>query len=286
MNLPMELITVLKELHNISGFRISVYDTELKEISAYPKSLCSFCKYIHDSSPGYSCCRESDRKAFEVVKQTGQTYIYRCNFGLYEAVSPLYHFGILSGYLMMGQTLDNNKESADYVFQAASGYFADPVILRETIKDIPISSSDKIASCISIMKICAAYITLSNGWKVSDKELSSRIKKYLNQHYSSKITIESLSKDLLCSKSTLTNTFKKSYGISIMEYLTQLRLDKAKALLDNDRLSIKSIALECGFSDQNYFTKVFQKHVNMTPSEYRQLNQVAFATQLQSPIEI
>lgn len=266
---PIELITVLKELHNISGFRISVYDTELNEISAYPRELISFCKYIHDSEAGYRRCRESDRKAFEMVKKTGQTYIYRCNYGLYEAVSPLYHFGILSGYLMMGQTLDSSMDNAEHVFRAAVRYFTDHDLLRQAIKDIPISSSDKIASCISIMKVCAAYITLSNGWKISEKELSSRIKKYLHQHYASKITIETLSRDLLCSKSTLTNTFKKSYDISIIEYLNQLRLEKAKQLLENSSQSIKGIAMECGFSDQNYFTKVFLKYFSKTPSEYR-----------------
>ncbi|MGB4659228.1 MAG: PocR ligand-binding domain-containing protein [Mobilitalea sp.] len=269
MTQQIELITVLKELHNISGFRISLYDTDLNEVSAYPKELTSFCSCIQETQVGSSSCHEYDAKAFAVVKQTGQPYIYRCKFGLWEAVSPLYHYGVLSGYLMMGQTLDSAPESVDSVYYAASRYISNQEHLKKVIQDIPISSSSKISSCISIMEICAAYITLSNGWKMSEKELSNRIKKYLNQHYASKITIESLCEIFLCSKSTLTNTFKNSFGTSIMEFLAQIRIDQAKQLLKNDSLTIKSIAVSCGFSDQNYFTKVFQKYMQMTPSGYR-----------------
>ncbi len=265
----IELITVLKELHNISGFRISVYDTSLHEISAYPKDLTSFCSYIQENDVAKHSCKEYDAKAFDVVRQNGQAYIYRCKFGLYEAVSPLYHFGVLSGYLMMGQTIDTLSESASNVYTASQDYVSDKERLRKEITNIPISSKDKILSCISIMKVCAAYITLSNGWKLSDKELSSRVKKYINQHYGSKITIDSLCKEFYCSKSTLTNSFKKAFGKSINDYVTESRLEHAKELLENDSLTINSISQVCGFSDQNYFSKVFYKAYGETPSQYR-----------------
>lgn len=269
MEYKIELITILKELHNISGFRISVYDVDLNEICAYPKELSKFCSYIQESEAGKCSCKEYDRQAFEKVRQSGETYIYQCKFGLYEAVSPLYHFGALSGYLMMGQTLDSSTESTDYVYRKALEVVSDKDRLIHTIQSIPISSLDKISSCINIMKVCAAYITLSNGWKLSERELSSKIIKYLNRNYADKITLDTLSDIFYCSKSTITTTFKKSYGKSVMTYLTEIRLEQARKLLENDKLSIKSIAGTCGFSDQNYFAKVFLRHFHVTPSEYR-----------------
>lgn len=265
----IELITILKELHNISGFRISVYDVEFKEISAYPKELTSFCKYIQECKEGKESCNKCDAKAFSRVNQTREAYIYRCSFGLYEAVSPLYHFGILSGYLMMGQTLDNDEKSKELVYQSSSKYANDKERLLECINNIPISSKDKISSCISIMKICADYITLSNRWKVSEKELSSRVKKYINQHYMENITLDSLSNVFYCSRSTLTTNFKNSFQISITQYLTGVRLEHAMKLLDNKDLSIKNISIACGYTDQNYFAKVFHKATGLTPRDYR-----------------
>lgn len=269
MTQTIELITVLKELHTISGFRTSIYNTELQEVCSYPKELTGFCSYVQESKSGRQCCKDCDAKAFHTVKKTGEAYIYRCHFGLYEAVAPLYYFGVLSGYLMMGQTLDNSPDSRSHVEQSAREHVSDYERLTQAITDIPISSKDKIASCITIMKICASYITMINGWKAPDQELPVRIQKYINQHYASPITIDSLSSVFLCSKSTLSSAFRSTFQKTMIEYLTEVRLTHAKELLDSPAMSIKSISIACGFTDQNYFTKVFQKHFHMTPSDYR-----------------
>ncbi len=269
MTQPIELITVLKELHTISGFRISVYDTELHEVCSYPKELTAFCSYIQESKAGRQCCKDCDAKAFHTVEKTSETYIYHCHFGLYEAVAPLYHFGVLSGYLMMGQVLDASPDSPSYVDQVARDYVSDYERLSQAIDNIPISSKDKIASCITIMKICASYITMSNGWKAQNQELPIRIQKYINQHYASPITIDGLSNVFLCSKSTLSSAFRNTFHKTMIEYLTEVRLTHAKELLDSPTLSIKSVSIACGFPDQNYFTKIFLRHYHMTPSEYK-----------------
>lgn len=265
----IELITVLKELHNISGFRISVHDNEFNEILAYPKELTSFCKYIQQCKNGKTTCLNCDKTAFTKVKETKTAYIYRCPFGLNEAVSPLFHYGILSGYLMMGQTLDNDIISKEYVLQAASSYCGDGEKLKSYVDEIPISTKDKIASCITIMKICADYITINNRFKVTEKDLAAKIKQYIHQHYYENITLDLLSAIFYRSKSTLTTHFKETYQITIMDYLNKIRVKEAIKLLDNPELTIKNIALSCGFTDQNYFTKVFQKETHSTPREFR-----------------
>lgn len=265
----IELITILKELHNISGFRISVHDNEFNEILAYPKELTSFCKHIQQCESGKTACLNCDKAAFDKVKETKTAYIYRCPFGLNEAVSPLFHYGMLSGYLMMGQTLDNDINSKEYVSRAAAAYCDENGKLKSCIDKIPISTEDKIASCITIMKICADYITINNRFKANEKDLASKVKQYLHQHYHENITLDLLSTIFYCSKSTLTTCFKATYKTTIMNCLNKIRVNKAVELLSNPKLSIKNIALSCGFTDQNYFTKVFQKETRFTPRDFR-----------------
>lgn len=269
MDKKIELLTVLKELHNISGFRISIYDTNLNEISAYPKDLSNFCALIQQNPDVRRCCVQNDAKAFEIVKNTEEVYIYHCQFGLYEAVAPLYHFGVLTGYLMMGQTLDTKTDSRTTVYEKASAYIKNKELLEHAIKNIPTSSKEKIISCISIMNICAEYISLSNRLNITDKDLAHKIKKYINKNFSTKITMDSLSNHFFYSKPTIMNTFKKTYHVSISQYLLKTRLQHAVKLLTNTTDSIHTIAQECGFTDQNYFSKVFYKEHSVTPSEYR-----------------
>ncbi len=273
----IELLTVLKEMHNISGFRISIHDTNMHEIAAYPRNLSSFCSLVQQNEEVRKGCIQNDAAAFKIVKDKQEIYIYRCKFGLYEAVAPLYHFGVLSGYLMMGQTLDTKEDSRAYVFAEACKYIKDKESLKKEIDLIPTSSKEQILSCVSIMNICAEYISLSNRLNLTDKNLAHEIKKYINQNYATRITLESLSNRFFYSKTTIMNAFKSSYGMSVNQYLQDTRLNHALQLLEQADYSIHYISKECGFLDQNYFSKVFSKKYGVAPSSY-QKNQICYCS--------
>ncbi len=265
----IELITVLKEMHNISGFRLSIYDTRMHEIAAYPQNLSSFCSLLQQNEEVRASCVQNDAEAFKIVQDKQDIYIYRCKFGLYEAVAPLYHFGVLSGYLMMGQTLDTKEDSKAFVFEKASKYLDDKEYLKDVIDRIPTTSKEQILSCVSIMKICAEYISLSNRLNLTDSNLAHEIKKYINQNYATKITLETLSNRFFYSKTTIMNTFKSTYNMSVNQYLQDTRLKHALPLLEQTDYSIHYISEKCGFSDQNYFSKVFSKKYGITPTTYQ-----------------
>lgn len=265
----IDLQTVLKELHNISGLRISVHDLNFNEIASYPQTHLPFCKCIQQNSKAKDMCIKNDIKAFNTAKENEKVYIYKCHFGLFEAVAPIYHFGVLSGFLMMGQSLDNEPNSKESALHNSKDYALDLSQLEEAIKKTPCNSYDKLTSYITIMSICAEYITLMNYLNLSDKNLAHEVKKYINQNYNQKLSIELLCKQFFCSKSTIMNTFKKSYNKTIIEYITQVRLQNAEKLLSSTNKPIHIISDECGFSDQNYFSKVFLKSYGVSPSVYR-----------------
>lgn len=269
MDKKIDLMTVLKELHNISGFRISIYGTDLCEIASYPKNLVGFCGLIQKNPKAKELCVRNDRIAFEKVQKTGEVYVYHCEFGLYEAVAPLYDFGVLTGYLMMGQTLVKQENGEEELFQAACPFVKDKEVLRKAVANVPSSTKEKILSCISIMNICAEYITLTNRMNLTDRNLAHEIQKYLRKNYASDLSIDRLCRHFLCSKSTLMKTFKKTYHKTINQYLGEIRLEHAAQLLLHTTHRIYEIAEQCGFSDQNYFSKVFFKAYGITPSEYR-----------------
>ncbi len=268
MNERLELSTVLEELHNISSFRLSLYDTSFHEMEAYPKDLCSFCKLIQKSETGRKSCIQNDRMAFQKAAKTQEVYVYKCKFGLYEAVAPLYSFGVLTGYLMMGQLI-NHEQNRDCILSIASNYVKDKDSLYKAVAQIPSGTEKQLRSCIAIMDICAKYITLSNRLNNVKSDLAYEIKKYIDENYSKQITIDSLCQIFFCSKSTLINAHKKKYSQSINNYLTQKRIEQASNLLKFTDKSIKEIALTCGFSGQNYFSKVFYKLNKKSPSDYR-----------------
>ncbi|MEG0712869.1 MAG: AraC family transcriptional regulator [Niameybacter sp.] len=120
------------------------------------------------------------------------------------------------------------------------------------------------------MSICAEYITLSNRFKASTKNLAQDVKKYIQENYAEKITLETLCNQFYCSKTNLTYTFKETYGETISQFIISTRLEKAEKLLAVSDMKIGEIASQCGFADQNYFCKVFSKAFGETPTAYRQ----------------
>lgn len=99
--------------------------------------------------------------------------------------------------------------------------------------------------------------------------LAEDVKKYLDQNYSSNITYMQLSKEFGFSSSYLNKLLKNRYGTTIVNYIIYKRVEHAKKMIkeDPDRM-IKDIAVELGYSDPYYFSKVFHKQTGMWPSEY------------------
>ncbi|PAW77909.1 MAG: hypothetical protein B9S32_09940 [Verrucomicrobia bacterium Tous-C9LFEB] len=71
------------------------------------------------------------------------------------------------------------------------------------------------------------------------------------------------------SLSHLRSLFKKSRGISMVTYLNQVRIERARNLLIHSQLPIKEVATQCGFADEYYFSTVFRQHTHLPPGRFR-----------------
>ncbi len=269
MKNSLEITTILKEFYMISGFRVSIHDAEFNEIYAYPQELSPFCSAIQKDHKKRKQCLANDKAAFERVSHTGEVAVYRCSHGLYEAVAPIYHYGILSGYFMMGQVCDDKNKFSKQLFTSAYDVLLDTEAAERAVASVKEVPEQLINSYISIMTVIAEYVTETNRLSPGNGNLTSLVMTYLNQNYASKITLDILAERFNCSQSLLIKTFKKEFGTTIMKSLMEVRLKKAEEHLKKSRISLKEIASECGFTDQNYFSKAFAAKYGCSPSEYR-----------------
>ena len=101
---------------------------------------------------------------------------------------------------------------------------------------------------------------------------SSTIKLILNemrQNYTQNITLTDLAKKYGISISHLSSLIKEELKLPFSEYITSKRIQKAKELLADEKLSVKEIAEQVGYGDYFYFIKVFKKICGVSPSKYR-----------------
>ena len=93
---------------------------------------------------------------------------------------------------------------------------------------------------------------------------------YINEHYNEDINLEKVANIVHLNPSYFSSVFKKEVGVSFSNYLNKIRIEQSKLLLKNTDSSIVEIAMEVGFEDQSYFSKVFKNLTKMTPKQYRQ----------------
>jgi transcriptional regulator GlxA family with amidase domain len=88
------------------------------------------------------------------------------------------------------------------------------------------------------------------------------------------ISLNQLAASLGLSTVQFSRRFRKMYGINPSEYVSELRLDKARELLLENRLTLDEIAVRCGYNNGFYFSRVFTQKMRISPSEYRQTYRV------------
>ena len=92
---------------------------------------------------------------------------------------------------------------------------------------------------------------------------------YIRENYTMSITLNELAEHTYVSTYYLSRMFKKELGKNFVEYLNEVRIDKAKELLKGNQYKTYEVAELVGIQDPHYFSKIFKKYVNMTPTEYK-----------------
>jgi len=108
--------------------------------------------------------------------------------------------------------------------------------------------------------------------KLSLAALSSMVKEavtYIRFNIDQPLSLKRIADTLSVHPSYLSRTFKKELGMTLTEYINKLRIEEAKYMLDHSNESVAKIALSVGYSDSNYFSKVFHKLEHVAPHDYR-----------------
>lgn len=121
-----------------------------------------------------------------------------------------------------------------------------------------------------LVKINNVCHNISTKKEESSVDIIRNAKEYIESNYSKDLILDDVSKEFQISPYYFSKLFKKRTGNTFIEYLTMIRIEKAKQLLRNTTKSMKEICMEIGYSDANYFSRTFKKNVGVTPSEYKE----------------
>ena len=208
-------------------------------------------------------------------------YILRCND---------------SSFLYLFQPMHPISQSSDFVFlKRVADEFISTLSSSDSVQTTtllymePLSLS-KISETVSALKSCRdavlpdsdSYAVFINKKELEQFSASSREKKitkneqilkliqsYVDKNYVSKLTLSDIASLVHYNESYISRLFKKETGQSVIEYITSVRLQKAKELLTTTSSSVQDIAFAVGFDTPQYFSSTFRRQEGVSPTEYR-----------------
>ena len=142
-------------------------------------------------------------------------------------------------------------------------------LLQETSSQIEFYQEISQGLVSALLVLVMRLIRINPEDEAALSQECQKIKDYLDQNFTSLITLDSLSETVYISKHYLSHLFKEQTGISPIKYLTSKRMEKACELLSETELPVSEVSKAVGYENPLYFSQVFKRVYGISPVKYR-----------------
>ncbi len=281
MKTSADITAVINALRSISVVGVCYYD--LKNFFNYYQTgvkanrghYCDFCNAAKDLPDGRRACDKSDKvDAVALADQYRQPFFFECHLGMRELVLPLLQDNNLIGIIFIGQCRIEGETNEKFILQRVKESGGDPRLFVEYLQKLPILTREKLRSIGLILSLYfdirieqAPPISLSDPSRTVS--LAKRAHDYIDHHYSEAVSTASIAGYFYVSPAHLSRAFHSAFGVTITDYIHTVRIEHAKHLLSVTSASVSSIALNVGYPDVNYFSRIFKAKTGITPTHFR-----------------
>lgn len=283
MDNASEISVLINAIRDLSKVGICYYD--LSDFFHYNEygvknnrgHYCAFCERTRALPDGRKNCEKSDKtEAVSLAKQYKEPFFFECHMGMKELVIPLLLKKELIGILFVGQCRIQGDNYRSIIQKNAQRLDGNAEEMLHLFEQLPIISQNDL---LNIGKILSKYfdakvltnqlLTLEIAAADSNKGLAYLMRDYINANYGYNITSKSIADKFFVNHSYASRCFSQEHGITLTEYIHKVRIDRAKILLYSTNAPVSNIALNVGYIDANYFSRIFKKQVSLSPQEYR-----------------
>lgn len=280
MNLVIEKARVeeiMKSFHALTGITFVFFDSDGNTILKYPEENNIFCTCMKAGKYTGKKCLECDEQALQSCKETSVLYVYRCHAGLTEACTPLFLKGETVGYLMLGQITDwSDKEALGrWMRQYLEYNCQDGIEKVESEKprqlerillekeglasEILFCTEETIHAATTIMNACSAFLISEKSIQKKQTAFLNKFNDYLEQHLSEEISVGRICREFGMGRTKLYELCGEVLHSSIGSYIRKYRFERACEMLQEEKSSITEIAESCGYSDPEYFCRLYRQ---------------------------
>ncbi len=273
--IPIERAThILRTIAKSTEMNLCIVDL-LGNTIIPPTNNCCFCSHIHKNPKGRDLCLWCATHAALEAARSKRPFFYKCPYGLVDFAVPLFYNDEVLGAIFGGELkIDGCDEKLDYCYQ--------PIQLEPEAKkyfdEIEHSHFEKITYTAELLKQIIdnleTFTALMNTPKnpLKGEANTQKIKpalEYVHVHYNTNFSLKDVASVCCVSEPYMSRLFKSTMKCTLSQYVTRLRIDKAKELLADPNQKMLAIAYEVGYCDCAHFSKKFKQETGITPREYR-----------------
>jgi AraC-like DNA-binding protein len=235
-----------------------------------------FCAFMGDKSRACAACLQSQQKLTE--KAACGPASVTCAVGMTDSAVPVRLGDQLLGFLQTGQVFCQQPSMAQFDRTAKQvaewGVQADIHVLRQAFFSTRIVPSDQMDASVRLLNIFAQHLALVSNQIVvhqanAEPAMITRAKAFIREHQGEELSLGQVAQAAHASTFYFCKMFKKVTGANFTDYVSRVRIEKAKNLLLNRNLRVSEIAFEVGFQSLTHFNRIFKKVVGQSPTQYK-----------------
>lgn len=236
-----------------------------------------FCALMAKTSRSCAACLEVQEKI-----ATNPGFVARtvtCFAGLHDTAIPLRFGHELVGFLQTGQVLLSQPSKERFAKTAKQlvdwGLKVDLGKAEEAWFHSRVLNQEQYQAMVRLLGIFAQHLSIVGNQVIVQQQnaeppVITRAKEYIAAHQEEALSLGAVAKAVNTSTFYFCKLFKKATGLNFTDYVSRVRIEKAKNLLLNPNARVSEVAYQVGFQSLTHFNRIFRKIVGESPTEFRQ----------------
>jgi len=235
-----------------------------------------FCQLVAEKSRACASCLRIQQKLSDNARDAAHTET--CCFGLSDTAVPVKIGDQVIGFLQTGPVFRRKPTQAQFeqAYRQACewGIIASKEKMQRAYLGAKVLTAKQHEHVIKLLSIFAQHLSLISNQifvqhRSSEPPVITRAKEYIDKHQADDLSLAQVAKAVNTSTFYFCKMFRRATGLNFTDYVSRVRIEKAKNLLLNRNLRVSEIAYEVGFQSLTHFNRVFKKILGLSPTQYR-----------------
>ncbi len=269
LDITWRLFGVNPALVSADGQRAVVFDAERR---SQP-----FCAALERDPAGRALCAMCDQDRFLEARRSALALRYRCHAGLSEFIVPVIRNGEMIALLQCGQVHDRLPTAAEWRLArqdlVKAGIKSGP--LGKLFRKNRVLQQDRQGDLLNVLELIANRLAHADEQPLLNQPGQTRMRlgraiTFIEVHLGERLTLPVIARAAGLSTRSLARLFREEAGTSVVGFILRRRIARALNLLRRTDHTCAEIAFQAGFGSVQHFNRIFRRHQEMSPGEWRQ----------------